>query len=128
NGYVPQCLGPAGSSRPRVLVTGFGRFMSIENNATGRIVSALVPDVSYPETHAPATGELDPPEPQLSVAVSTLDLADIGTVDVCAMILPVYWDLAAILIAKETEAFQPSFVMMNGVAGPRQPLWIELGA
>ncbi len=26
------------------------------------------------------------------------------------------------------EAFQPSFVMMNGVAGGRQPIWIELGA
>jgi hypothetical protein len=32
------------------------------------------------------------------------------------------------LIAKEMEAFEPSFVMMNGVAGERQPLWVELGA
>jgi hypothetical protein len=26
------------------------------------------------------------------------------------------------------DAFAPSFVMMNGVAGARQPLWVELGA
>lgn len=116
------------STRPRVLVTGFGRFMRVANNATGRIVSALVPAVKYPETEAPAPGEVDPPAAQLAVAQSVLDVPGIGEVDVCAMILPVYWDLAAILIAKEAQAFEPSMVLMNGVAGERQPLWIELGA
>ncbi len=127
--YVARCLAsPLPPSRPRVLVTGFGRFMSIANNATGRIVSALVPEARYPETQSPPRGEVDAPEPQLSVALSTIELAGVGAVDVCAMILPVSWDLAAVLIAKEAEAFQPSFVMMNGVAGWRQPLWLELGA
>ncbi len=126
-GYAPRCARNA-SGRPRVLVTGFGRFMSIENNATGRIISTLVPGAHYPETQPPAAGEVDRPEPQLSVATSTLTLPGAGQVDVCAMILPVYWDLAAILIAKEMEAFKPTFVMMNGVAGGRQPIWVELGA
>ena len=126
-GYAPRCA-PSTSGRPRVLVTGFGRFMTIENNATGRIISTLVPDAHYPETQPPAPGEVDRPEPQLSVATSTLTLPGAGEVDVCAMILPVYWDLAAILIAKEMEAFKPTFVMMNGVAGGRQPIWVELGA
>ena len=126
-GYAPRCSRNA-SGRPRVLVTGFGRFMNIENNATGRILSTLVPDAHYPETVPPAPGAVDPPAPQLSVATSTITLPGAGQVDVCAMILPVYWDLAAILIAKEMDAFQPTFVMMNGVAGGRQPLWIELGA
>jgi hypothetical protein len=58
----------------------------------------------------------------------TIDFPGIGEVDVCGMVLPVYWDLAAILIAKEVEAFAPSFVMMNGVAGARQPIWVELGS
>jgi hypothetical protein len=40
----------------------------------------------------------------------------------------VNWDLAAILIAREADSFQPSFVMMNGVALDQQPLWIELGS
>jgi pyrrolidone-carboxylate peptidase len=127
NGYVPKCAKTT-TGHPRVILTGFGRFLNIDDNATGRIISALVPDARYPETVAPAAGLVDPPAPQLSVASTTLVLPGAGPVDVCAMILPVYWDLAAILIAKEMDAFDPTFVMMNGVAGDRQPLWIELGA
>lgn len=125
--YVPRCTREE-TGHPRVLITGFGRFLSITNNATGRIVSTVVPSAAYPETVAPAEGLVDPPEAQLSVGTSTLELPGAGLVDVCAMVLPVYWDLAAILIAKEMNAFEPSFVMMNGVAGSRQPLWVELGA
>ncbi len=124
--YKPQCAAKT-AGRPRVIVTGFGRFMSINNNATGRMVSALS-SVTYPETTAPADGHVDPPAPQLAVTTTTLDLPHAGKVDVCAMILPVYWDLAAVLIAKEVDAFGPSFVLMNGVAGDRQPTWIELGS
>lgn len=127
NHYVPRCAKTDGS-RPRVLLTGFGRFMSIANNATGRLVSTVVPDAKYPETDPPIAGHVDPPEPQLSVATATIDLPMSGKVDVCAMILPVYWDVAAILIAKEIDQFKPSFVMMNGVAGSRQEIWIEMGA
>lgn len=126
--YQPRCAKVPGSTRPRVLVTGFGRFMGITNNATGRIVSTIVPTARYPETVAPPAGQVDDPAPQLSVATATVDLPGVGAVDVCGMILPVYWDLAAVLIAREVDAFAPSFVLMNGVAGSRQPIWIELGA
>jgi hypothetical protein len=44
------------------------------------------------------------------------------------MILPVYWDLAAILLAREAQAFQPTMVMMDGVDTDRQPLLLELGS
>lgn len=125
--YVARCR-PGPSERPRVIVTGFGRFMSIEDNATGRIVSKLVPAAPYPETSSPPAGQVDDPAPQLSVGTTTIDFPGVGEVDVCGMVLPVYWDLAAILIAKEIEAFSPSFVMMNGVAGGRQPIWVELGS
>lgn len=124
--YKPRCA-PKTPGRPRVIVTGFGRFMSVDNNATGRMVSALS-GVAYPETTAPAAGNVDAPAPQLAVGTTTLDLPNAGKVDVCAMILPVYWDLAAVLIAKEVDSFGPSFVLMNGVAGDRQPTWIELGS
>lgn len=125
--YAARCSVPKGNRR-RVLVTGFGRFGSIGDNATGRIVSALVPSARYPETAPPDPGAVDPPEPQLSVGMTTLELPSGEIVDVCGMILPVYWDLATILIAKELEAFEPSFVLMNGVAAERQPIWLELGA
>ena len=114
--------------RPRVLVTGFGRFLENRENATGRIVSRLVPDLVYPLTDPPAEGEIDDPEAQTSVALSTIELPGIGEVDVCAMVLPVFWDLASILLIAEANAFQPDLVLMNGIAGGTQPIWMELGS
>jgi hypothetical protein len=124
--YVPTCKPTSG--RKRVLVTGFGRFLGISENATGRIVSTVLPAATYPLTTSPPANEIDPPGPQTSVALGTVRLPKSGDVDVCAMIVPVYWDLAAILVAKEVDAFGPDLVVMNGVAGSEQDLWIELGS
>ncbi|MBK6697685.1 MAG: hypothetical protein IPG50_36690 [Myxococcales bacterium] len=125
--YAAKCLRTEGT-RPRVLVTGFGRFMHIQDNATGRIVSRLS-SLEYPMTNAPEPGAIDPPDAQArSGTLMRMRLPKIGEVDVCGMILPVFWDLAAILIAKEVEAFKPDLVIMNGVAGSRQELYIELGS
>jgi hypothetical protein len=44
------------------------------------------------------------------------------------MVLPVFWDVASILVLKEAQAFEPDFVLMNGIAGNRQPIWMELGS
>ena len=114
--------------RPRVLVTGFGRFQSQRVNATGMVVSELLDGLDYPLTEPPPAGQIDPPAPQTAVAVGTIVLDGIGEVDVCAMVLPVFWDLASVLVLKEIDAFLPDVVIMNGVAGSRQPLWLELGA
>ncbi len=129
--YKPRCktkAAPLASRRPRVLVTGFGRFLSTQQNASGELVSRLVPGMSYPFTAPPAAGQIDPPAPQLAVALGTATLPQAGEVDVCAMVLPVFWDLAAALALAEIDAFGPDLVVMNGVAGARQPLWLELGA
>jgi pyrrolidone-carboxylate peptidase len=135
--YQPRCVSPAGvpegvdsnePRRPRVLITGFGRFLSNRNNATGRMVSHILEELEYPETEPPASGEIDPPAQQTSVALGVVSLPQSGEVDVCAMVLPVFWDLSAVLVLKELEAFQPDFVLMNGIAGYRQPIWLELGA
>jgi hypothetical protein len=130
-GYKARCTPPERGEdelrRPRVLVTGFGRFLENRENATGRIVSKLVPDLEYPLTDPPAEGEIDDPEAQLSVTVSTIDLPGVGEVDVCAMVLPVFWDLAAYLVLTEAQAFLPDMVLMNGIAGGTQPIWMELG-
>jgi hypothetical protein len=122
--YAPKCAG-AGAGTKRVLVTGFGRFLDTADNATGRIVAELA-GVAYPET-APRAGQVDPPGPQTSVGTAQVRLDRSGDVTVCAMVLPVYWDLAAILVAKELDAFRPDFVLMNGVADEQQDLWLELG-
>jgi len=127
-GYTPRCK-PQSNGHKRAIVTGFGRFLYVSENATGRVVSTLVPAAKYPSTTPPASKDaVDPPAPQTSVAVGTVHLAHAGDVDVCAMILPVYWDLAAILVAKEVDAFGPDVVLMNGVADTTQDLWIELGS
>lgn len=124
--YKPNCQATHG--RPRVLVTGFGRFMSIKDNATGRLVSRIA-GFDYPMTDPPAEGQIDPPGPQTRTgSLSRAKLPKRGEVDFCGIILPVFWDLAAILIAKEIDAFKPDLVVMNGVAGERQHLWIELGS
>jgi hypothetical protein len=125
-GYRARCVPRAGHKR--VLITGFGRFLDNPVNATGKIVSALIPEARYPETQRPPVGTVDLPGPQTSVARGTITLPRAGEVDVCAMVLPVYWDLAAILTLKEVEAFGPDVVLMNGIAGPEQDLWIELGS
>ena len=125
--YKARCK-PKSGNRPRVLVTGFGRFLDTTDNATGRIVSRLVKSATYPITAPPAAGRVDPPAPQTSVALETIHLEHAGDVDVCAMIVPVYWDLAAILVAREIESFGPNLVLMNGVADTTQDLWLELGA
>ena len=131
-GYAPRCTPDPTSHRPRVLVTGFGRFLSTQDNATGEIVTRLVPGAVYPFTVSVATtgtaDVIDDPSVQTAVTLGKVTLPDVGDVDVCGMVLPVYWDLAAVLIAKEIDAFGPDLVVMNGVAGFRQPLWIELGA
>lgn len=127
NSYKPRCR-VQNARYPRVLVSGYGRFLYITDNATGRTVSHAVPAATYPLTDAPAAGSIDPPGPQLSVGTSLVTLPSGAKVNLCGMILPVYWDLAAILVAKEIDSFSPELVVMNGVAGSTQPLWLELGA
>jgi hypothetical protein len=125
--YQPRCGSPIGD-RKRVLVTGFGRFKSgmtvVDSNASGQIVSSFLPAAPYPDVRSTEIS-LDK---DVSVGRATRELPGYGEVDVCAMILPVSWDLAAVLVAKEIETFSPSFVLMNGVAAARQAIWVELGA
>jgi pyrrolidone-carboxylate peptidase len=126
--YQPTCWRDETSPRPRIIVTGFGRFLENKENATGRMVSRVVPGLEYPETEPPPRGEVDDPAAQTRVVHTTVTLPDVGEVEVCGMVLPVFWDVAAILVLKEASVFQPDFVLMNGIAGNRQPLWIELGS
>lgn len=125
--YQPVCVG-ADDQAARVLVAGFGRFLSNSVNASGQLVAELLDELDYPLTSSPEPGAVDDPAPQTRAALGELELPGAGSVQVCAMVLPVYWDLAAILVLAEAAAFQPDLVIMNGIAGPAQPLWLELGS
>jgi len=124
--YAPRCRRDD-PSRPGVLVTGFGRFGHHRDNATGQMVAGWLDELDYPWTEPPSAGEVDRVAPQVAVAQGVTYLEGVGEVDVCAMVLPVFWDLAAILVLREVEAFGPDMTLMNGIAGPAQPLWIEMG-
>lgn len=125
-GYEARCR-RKDTSRPGVVVTGFGRFGRHRDNATGQMVAGWLDELDYPWTEPPAPGEVDRVAPQVAVAQGVTYLEGVGEVDVCAMVLPVFWDLAAILVLREVEAFQPDVTLMNGIAGVAQPLWIEMG-
>lgn len=44
------------------------------------------------------------------------------------VVLPVRWGMAPELAIRAARDFQAEMVIMNGVAGPRQPLFVEQGA
>jgi hypothetical protein len=127
-GYAAHCQKDPTSARPRVIVTGFGRFLDNVENATGRMLSRFVPGLEYPLTSAPPEGEVDDPAAQLRVSQGVITLDGVGEVDVCGVVLPVFWDVASIVVLKEAARFEPDLVVMNGIAGEKQPIWLELGA
>src|SRR5438876_9586734 len=55
-GYKPKCI--QRGAKPRVLVTGFGRFLGNRDNATGQLVSRLLPSLKYPLTDPPPAGQI----------------------------------------------------------------------
>lgn len=109
------------ASRPRLLLTGF------VFNATGSMVGEVVPEARVSGGFRGAG--VVAPATQLGVGSRLVRLPGVDAeVEVCAMTLPVAWDLAAVLILRELEAFAPNFVMMNGIGGAREKIWLELGA
>lgn len=127
--YTPRSASHAESKCPRVLLTGFTRFGNNLDNPTGRIVEQLS-GATYPTSSVPQPNEIDDPAALTSVATRQIVVTGIGEVTLCGMILPVQWDIAPVLVAKEIEAFKPDLVLMNGVAAGRVgiPLRLELGS
>ena len=101
---------------PRVLVSGFGPFSSTPRNATEEIVRSLGVELRAGRVPGFATGR------------GRVRLPSGRTVLVSTMVLPVVWDAAAMLVAKEARALRPSVILMSGVASPVQPLLLERAA
>lgn len=113
---------------PQVLVTGFGRFLEHPENATGRLVSQLVPSARYPTTLRGALSAVDLPSPQFSMGWTEAVCPSGRRVALCGMIFPVQWGLPPALLEKQLAVMDAELVLMNGIASSEQPLWIELGA
>lgn len=124
--YTSRCTPSSGV--PRVLVSGYGRFQGNNDNASGRMVELLT-GAKYPSSAAAAVGPVSPAA-ETNVATRRVNLEGVGDVDICGMVLPVFWDLAPILVATEMEAFSPDLVVMNGVATELRaiPIRLELGS
>lgn len=113
---------PAREPRGGVVVTGFGTFPGVGRNATADIVHAIA------RTHRIA---LDAPSrrvPDFEVGRGSLRLPSGRAVPASLMVLPVAWDAAADLVVKETRAAGALLVVMNGVAAPEQPIFVEEAA
>jgi pyrrolidone-carboxylate peptidase len=100
---------PRAARGRRVLVTGFGPFGPHARNVTSEIASAFAGG----RASRPVTG-------------TRAHVVDAGPVR--AVVLPVIWDLAAIVALREIDAFAPDVVLMNGIASASSPVTLERGA
>lgn len=109
----------------RVLVSGFGRFLTHDFNATAHIVTGLLKDVSAPHAVIERFEGVHDPSEQTLLKYQRVSLDDHSEIALCVLVLPVFWELAPWLLLNTLKHFQPSIVLMNGIAGERQPLWLE---
>jgi pyroglutamyl-peptidase len=113
---------PTTSDVPRVVLSGFGPFPGVSRNATADMIRAL---------GASAGIDLAPRSYRARDFVVGAGMARLPsgrTAHVSLMVLPVVWDVAAALVAKQARALRASLVIMSGIAAPVQPIFIELGA
>jgi len=104
---------------PRVLLSAFGPFPGVPRNATAEIVRAVAASAGI-ALRAPSFRA-----PEFLAGRGELALASGRTCRCSILILPVVWDAAAALVAKEARAARASLVLMSGVAGPAQPIYVE---
>jgi hypothetical protein len=105
-------------------VTAFGRFAGHPVNASANIACALLGKAA---TFPPPPGDDTPDDPATHVQQlsGTIDLPRAGAIDLHVLVLPVMWDLAAMLALFAAARVRPDAMLMNGVAGPRCAIGIE---
>ncbi len=107
---------PRAPEEPRVLVSGFGPFPAVPRNATAEMIRSLGVELRASRVR------------DLEIGRGRVRLPSGRVVLVSAMVLPVVWDAAAMLVAKEARALRPAVILMSGVAAPAQPLIVERAA
>jgi len=108
------------TAAPSVVLTGFGQFPGVTRNATSDLVRALA-KASGIALCARSFRARD-----FVIGRGVMRLPSGRTTHASLMVLPVAWEAAAALVAKEARATRASLVIMSGVAAPTQPLFVEV--
>ncbi len=111
-----------------MLITAFGPYDDVRENASSEILARIVPGAVAPSVERCPPGGVDRPEDRTAAATATVNFPGIGRTDVCGVILPSHWDLPAVIALAEIEAFNPEFVVMTGVSKRAREVLLELGA
>ncbi|MEN9824871.1 MAG: Pyroglutamyl peptidase [Pseudomonadota bacterium] len=126
----------SGSTRKRVLLSGFGPF-NRKHNISGAVVDLLQRSSLWPAVSAwPQNGQFDVPEfkpddsPGASggIAIQRTLTFDGQEMELCLLKLTVEWDFAAAVILHEAESFQPDFILMTGYGANPTGVRLEAGA
>ncbi len=104
---------------PRVVLTGFGAFAGAPRNATEEMIRALASEVGV-ELHARTFRARD-----LATGRGLARLPSGLSVQLSLMVLPVVWEAAGALVAKEARATRASLVIMSGVQGRGREITFE---
>ena len=102
------------SGAPCVVITGFGTFPNAPRNATAEMIAAMARDANIAMR-----------QPAFVAPDFALGRGVIGGVRVSLMVLPVLWDAAAALVAKEAHATRARLVVMCGIAAKVSGITIE---
>ncbi len=101
------------------MITAFGAFPGVPRNATADMVCALA-DENGIALRSPSFRAAD-----FAVGRGLVRLPSGRRVLASLLVLPVVWDAAGALVAKEVRAARAALVVMSGVAAPAQPIFVE---
>jgi len=104
---------------PRVVLTGFGAFMDAPRNATEEMIRALASELGI-DLHARSFRARE-----LATGRGLARLPSGLGVQLSLMVLPVAWEAAGALVAKEARATRASLVIMSGVQGRVRAITFE---
>jgi pyrrolidone-carboxylate peptidase len=99
---------------PSIVITGFGVFPGAPRNATQEMIAAIARDAGIAMRR-----------PSLRTPDFLVGRGAIGDAGVSLIVLPVLWDAAAMIVAKEARATRANVVVMCGIASKLSAITIE---
>jgi pyrrolidone-carboxylate peptidase len=102
------------SGASSIVITGFGAFPGAPRNATAEMIESIA-----------RAAHVTLRRPSLRLPDFLAGRGAIDELDVSLMVLPVLWDAAAALVAKEARATRASAIVMCGIASKHSAITIE---